>query len=101
MAENKKNQLEILLVEDDPLDELMTKKFLKRGPLHYNLNVVRDGETALDFLTQKNSHRDAPQPDLILLDIGLPKMDGKEVLKEIRKMPRLKDIPVVVLSGQI
>jgi CheY-like chemotaxis protein len=89
--------VEVLLVEDDPGDELMTREaFSEVGS---RLHVVRDGEEALDFLYRRGQHRKAPRVDLVLLDLGLPKQDGRMVLAEIRDDPQLTHLPVVVLTG--
>jgi CheY-like chemotaxis protein len=89
--------VEVLLVEDDPGDELMTREaFSEVGS---RLHVVRDGEEALDFLYRRGQHRKAPRVDLVLLDLGLPKQDGRMVLAEIRNDPQLTHLPVVVLTG--
>jgi CheY-like chemotaxis protein len=89
--------VEVLLVEDDPGDELMTREaFSEVGS---RLHVVRDGEEALDFLYRRGQHSKAPRVDLVLLDLGLPKQDGRRVLAEIRDDPQLTHLPVVVLTG--
>lgn len=92
------NPIEILLVEDNPGDIRLTQEALKEGRIHNNLNVVRDGISALDYLQQKGAYAKATRPDLILLDLNLPKMDGREVLAKIKSDPRLKRIPVVILT---
>ena len=95
---NVYNPIEILLVEDNPGDIRLTQEALKEGRIHNNLNVVRDGISALDYLQQKGAYTKATRPDLILLDLNLPKMDGREVLAKIKSDPRLKRIPVVILT---
>lgn len=95
---NVYNPIEILLVEDNPGDIRLTQEALKEGRIHNNLNVVRDGISALDYLQQKGAYAKATRPDLILLDLNLPKMDGREVLAKIKSDPRLKRIPVVILT---
>lgn len=90
--------IEILLVEDNPGDVLLTKEGLREGKVHNNLNVVVDGEEAMAFLNREGSYADAPTPDLILLDLNLPRKDGREVLAEIKSDDRLKSIPVVILT---
>jgi chemotaxis family two-component system response regulator Rcp1 len=92
-------QIEILLVEDNPGDVRLTVEALKEGKVHNNLNVVNDGMQAMAFLHRENEYSEAPRPDLILLDLNLPKKDGYEVLTEIKKDPTLKHIPVVVLTS--
>ncbi|WP_431775091.1 response regulator [Streptomyces cucumeris] len=88
----------VLLVEDDPGDELMTREAFEDNKIGNTLLVVRDGEEALDFLYRRGDHPDAPRPDLILLDLNLPKYDGRQVLEKIKSDPELAHIPVVVLT---
>ncbi len=88
----------MLLVEDDPGDELMTREAFEDNKIGNTLHVVRDGEEALDFLYRRGEHTEAPQPDLILLDLNLPKYDGRQVLEKIKSDPELSHIPVVVLT---
>ncbi|MFF3448630.1 response regulator [Streptomyces sp. NPDC002667] len=90
--------IDVLLVEDDPGDELMTREAFEDNKIGNTLHVVRDGEEALDFLYRRGAHTDAPQPDLILLDLNLPKYDGRQVLEKIKSDPALSHIPVVVLT---
>jgi CheY-like chemotaxis protein len=90
--------VEILLVEDSPADVRLTKESLKEDKLHNNLSVVMDGVEAMAFLRREEKYRSSPRPDLILLDLNLPKKDGREVLAEIKKDEHLKRIPVVVLT---
>ncbi|MEV8314591.1 response regulator [Streptomyces sp. NPDC059900] len=90
--------VDVLLVEDDPGDELMTREAFEDNKIRNNLHVVRDGEEALDFLYQRGEHTGVPRPDLILLDLNLPKYDGRQVLEKIKSDPDLQDIPVVVLT---
>jgi two-component system response regulator len=90
--------IEVLLVEDDPGDELMTREAFEDNKIGNNLHVARDGEEALDFLYRRGDHADAPRPDLILLDLNLPKYDGRQVLEQIKSDPDLTHIPVVVLT---
>ncbi|MET7573241.1 response regulator [Streptomyces sp. NPDC005492] len=90
--------IDVLLVEDDPGDELMTREAFEDNRIGNTLHVVRDGEEALDFLYKRGEHTDAPQPDLILLDLNLPKYDGRQVLEKIKSDPELVHIPVVVLT---
>jgi len=87
-------QVEILLVEDNPGDVRLTKEALKEGKVLANLNVARDGEEAMEWLRQPGRKL----PDLVLLDLNLPRKDGREVLQEIKADPKLKAIPVVVLT---
>jgi two-component system, chemotaxis family, response regulator Rcp1 len=90
--------LEVLLVEDSPGDVRLTKEALKDAKVHINLGVVRDGIDAMAFLMREGEYATAPRPDLILLDLNLPRKDGREVLKEIKENPELKSIPVVILT---
>jgi CheY-like chemotaxis protein len=91
--------VDILLVEDNPGDVLLTKKAFERSRLLNRLHVVSDGEAALDFIHQRGVHKQAPRPALILLDINLPKVDGHEVLQEIKATPSLRQIPIVMLTS--
>jgi len=91
--------VEILLVEDNPVDVLVTKRALQDGKVCNNLRVVEDGEEAMDFLFQREKYSDAPCPDLILLDLNLPKKSGQEILAEIKQDPSLLNIPVIVLTS--
>jgi chemotaxis family two-component system response regulator Rcp1 len=90
--------IQVLLVEDNPGDVRLTKEALKEGKLLNQLTVVGDGVEALSFLRKEGKYADAPQPELILLDLNLPKKDGREVLAEIKADPNLRRIPVVVLT---
>jgi CheY-like chemotaxis protein len=90
--------IEILMVEDNPGDVRLTREALKGGKVLNQLHVVEDGVAALDFLHRRAPHADAPRPDLILLDLNLPKKDGREVLATIKADESLKLIPVVVLT---
>lgn len=90
--------LNILLVEDDPADVELTMEALKDSKLWIKLSTVEDGEEAMSFLRKQGRYLDAPEPDLVLLDLNLPKKDGREVLKEIKEDPALKHIPVVILT---
>jgi CheY-like chemotaxis protein len=90
--------IEVLLVEDDPGDVLMTKEAFEDYKLKNTLHVVNDGVEAMDFLRRQGEHADAPRPDLVLLDLNLPRMDGREVLQAIKSDPELASIPVVVLT---
>ncbi len=90
--------IEILLVEDNPGDVRLTIEALKEGKVRNNLHVAGDGEEALAFLRRQGRFASVPVPDLVLLDLNLPKKDGREVLEEIKADERLKHIPVVVLT---
>lgn len=91
-------EIEILLVEDNPADVRLTEEALREGKVRNRLNVARDGVEALAFLRREGAFSEAPRPDLILLDLNLPKKDGREVLSEIKRDARLMRIPVVVLT---
>jgi CheY-like chemotaxis protein len=91
--------VEVLLVEDNPGDVRLTKEALKEGKVRNNLHVAQDGVEALRFLRREGEHANAARPDLILLDLNLPKMDGREVLQTIKADPALKFIPVVILTS--
>jgi CheY-like chemotaxis protein len=90
--------IEILLVEDNPGDERLTREALKEGKVYHKLHWAKDGVEAMDFLFRRGKFKDAPRPDIILLDLNLPKKDGREVLQEIKSDETLKRIPVVVLT---
>jgi CheY-like chemotaxis protein len=90
--------IEVLLVEDDPGDELMTREAFDEHKISNRLHIARDGEQALDFLFHRGEHAHAPKVDLILLDLNLPKYDGRQVLERIRSDPDLTHIPVVILT---
>ncbi|MET7708016.1 response regulator [Micromonospora sp. NPDC005413] len=93
-----KSPIEVLLVEDDPGDVLMTQEAFEEHKLRNRLSVVSDGTEALAYLRQEGQYADAVTPDLILLDLNLPRRDGREVLEEIKKDENLRRIPVVVLT---
>lgn len=90
--------IEILMVEDNPGDVRLTVEALKEAKVRNNLCTVGDGVEALAFLRREGRHAEAPRPDLILLDLNLPKMNGREVLAEIKEDPNLRRIPVVILT---
>jgi CheY-like chemotaxis protein len=90
--------IEILLVEDDPGDVVMTREAFQDYKVRNTLHVVNDGVEAMAFLRQQGEFADRPRPDLVLLDLNLPKMDGREVLEAIKSDPELASIPVVVLT---
>jgi chemotaxis family two-component system response regulator Rcp1 len=90
--------IEVLLVEDSPGDVRLTREAFRDAKVHINLHVASDGAEAMDFLNREGKHSDALRPDLILLDLNLPKKDGREVLDEIKQSPVLKSIPVVILT---
>lgn len=90
--------IEVLLIEDDPGDVLITREAFEHHKIHNTLRVARDGLEGLDYLYQRESHKDATRPDLILLDLNLPKYDGHQLLEKIKSDPDLCHIPVVVLT---
>ena len=90
--------IEILLVEDNPGDARLTREALRDGTVQNNLSVVDDGVEALAFLRREGAYQESPRPDLILLDLNLPRKDGRQVLAEIKADPDLKMIPVVILT---
>lgn len=90
--------IEILLVEDSPADVRLTQEALTDGRILNHLSVVSDGIEALAYLRQEGAYLSAPRPDLILLDLNLPRMDGRELLEEIKQDPGFKRIPVVILT---
>ena len=90
--------IEVLLVEDSPGDVRLTQEAFKDAKVHINLHVASDGAKAIAFLKHEGEYANAPRPDLVLLDLNLPKKDGREVLEEIKADPALKTIPVVVLT---
>jgi two-component system, chemotaxis family, response regulator Rcp1 len=96
--ESPHKPIEILLVEDSPSDVLMAKAALESAKLLFDLHVVEDGEQALAFLRHEGLYANAPRPALILLDLNLPRKDGREVLTEFKADDRLRRIPVVVLT---
>jgi two-component system, chemotaxis family, response regulator Rcp1 len=89
---------EILLVEDSPGDVRLTREALKDAKVYINLHVASDGIEAMAFLNREGEYAHAPRPDLILLDLNLPRKDGRQVLEEIKESPSLKRIPVVILT---
>ncbi|MFQ5979961.1 MAG: response regulator [Candidatus Heimdallarchaeota archaeon] len=90
---------EILLVEDNPGDVRLTDKALEKGKILYKLHVVEDGVEAMAFLRQEGKYADVPRPDIILLDLNMPRKDGREVLEELKNDSDLRCIPVIVLTS--
>ncbi|HVX13293.1 MAG TPA: response regulator [Pirellulales bacterium] len=91
--------MEILLVEDGLVDASVTIGALRKGEIQHRMTLIRDGAEAMEFLRQDGKFARAPRPDLILLDLGLPKKDGREVLQEIKSDETLSGIPVVIMTG--
>lgn len=99
MIESKKRTVEILLVEDNAGDVILTKIAFRDSTYKNNINIAEDGQEALDFLNRLGDYKDAPRPDIILLDLNLPKKDGFTVLKEVKADENLRSIPVIVMSS--
>ncbi|MDY6864448.1 MAG: response regulator [Halobacteriota archaeon] len=98
MKNNIDEAVEILLVEDNPGDVRLTQEAFKEGKIKNNLHVVGDGIEALEFLRNEGEYADAPRPDLVLLDLNMPRKGGREVLEEMKADDDLKGIPVVILT---
>jgi CheY-like chemotaxis protein len=98
MTDVTQNVIDVLLVEDDPGDVLMTREAFEQHKVVNTLHVVSDGVEATKFLRRQDEYADAPRPGLILLDLNLPRKDGREVLADIKSDPDLLDIPIVVLT---
>lgn len=90
--------ISILLVEDNPADIRLTQEALKENKMKVDLHIAMDGEIAMAFLKKQNDYAHVPTPDLIILDLNMPKKDGREVLKEVKEDPILRSIPIVVLT---
>lgn len=90
--------IDILLVEDNPADAHLTDEGLSQGDVPYELTVVEDGQAALAYLRQEGEYRDATRPDLVLLDLNLPRLSGYDVLKRVKRDEALREIPIVILS---
>jgi len=99
MKQGSGKPMDILLVEDNPGDVVLVEEVLSDSKMWNRLHVVSDGEQAMEFVRRQGKHAGAPRPDLILLDLNLPKKSGREVLREVKTHPDLKTIPVVVLSS--
>jgi two-component system, chemotaxis family, response regulator Rcp1 len=93
------DSIEVLLVEDNPGDVRLTREALRESRVRNRISVARDGIEALEMLRAEGPHEDTRRPDLILLDLNLPRMNGRELLAEIKKDPRLRRIPVVILTS--
>ncbi|BBZ45580.1 response regulator [Mycobacterium parmense] len=98
MTSSAERAIDILLIEDDPGDELITREAFEHNKLKNRLHVAHDGEEGLDYLYKRGRFADSPRPDLILLDLNLPKYDGRQLLEKIKSDPDLARIPVVVLT---
>jgi chemotaxis family two-component system response regulator Rcp1 len=90
--------LDILLVEDNPGDIRLTQEAMREAKMSNNLHVTKNGMAAMDFLRRRGDFPEAPRPDLVLLDLNLPRLSGREVLKQMKDDPELRRIPVIVLS---
>lgn len=90
--------IDVLLIEDDPGDELITREAFEHNKISNTLHVAHDGQEGLDFLYRRGGYENAPRPDLILLDLNLPKYDGRQLLETVKSDPDLNHIPVVVLT---
>jgi two-component system, chemotaxis family, response regulator Rcp1 len=99
MDETKSKTFEILLIEDNPADARLISEAFKGFRIPSNLSLVRDGELAVEYLRRQKDFNAAPRPDIIILDLNLPKKNGFEILEEIRKEEQLKRIPIIVLSN--
>lgn len=93
------DDIQILLVEDNPGDVRLTVEALRGAKVANELHVVGDGEEAIEFLRQRGRHADAPRPDIVLLDLNLPRLDGRDVLADIKADPSLANIPIIVLTS--
>lgn len=99
METDRGEPIEILLAEDNPGDVKLTRKALESGDIRNNLHVVTDGVETMKFLKQEGEYADAPRPDLLLLDLNMPKKDGRQVMEDMEADPSLRRIPVVVLTS--
>jgi CheY-like chemotaxis protein len=99
MTTQRRDPIEILLAEDNPGDVRLTEKAFEQGGVINNLHVVNDGVEAMQFLHSEGDYADTPRPDLILLDLNMPRKDGKEVLADVKSDPEFKRIPVVILTS--
>jgi CheY-like chemotaxis protein len=99
MSDTQVAPVEILLAEDNSGDVTLTRKALEKGNIINNLHVVTDGVEALAFLNQEGAYADKPRPDLVLLDLNMPRKDGRDVLEAVKNDDQLKRIPVVVMTS--
>ncbi len=95
---DRSKPVHILLVEDSPSDQELTREAFHSARILNELHIVDDGEAALDFLFRRGDYSDAPRPDIVLLDLNLPRKDGREVLAEVKECPDLRHIPIIVLT---
>ncbi len=95
---DRSKPVHILLVEDSPSDQELTREAFQSARILNELHIVDDGEAALDFLFRRGDYSDAPRPDIVLLDLNLPRKDGREVLAEVKECPDLRHIPIIVLT---
>lgn len=93
------DEIHILLVEDNPGDVRLTREALRGARVANDLQVVGDGEAAIDYLRRRGRYVDAPRPDIVLLDLNLPRLDGREVLMDIKSDPDLAKIPIIILTS--
>jgi chemotaxis family two-component system response regulator Rcp1 len=98
LTKDEGTAMQVLLVEDNPGDVRLTQEALKDAKVHLDLQIVSDGVAAMEFLNRQGKYAESPRPDLVLLDLNLPRKDGREVLAEIKSDPALQAIPVVVLT---
>ena len=101
ISPERRRKLNILIVEDDPADELLLRKAIEECNVKANIFCIHDGAKALDFLKSREFEIQFPRPDIILLDLNIPKRDGHEVLKEIKKDRKMLDIPVIIISNGV
>ncbi|WP_339104004.1 response regulator [Haloterrigena salinisoli] len=93
------DEAQIVLIEDNPGDVRLFEEAFRDGQINNQLHIIPDGQAALDFIHRQDEYEDAPHPDIVLLDLNLPRVDGEDVLHEIKHQPELDDVPVIVLSG--
>jgi two-component system, chemotaxis family, response regulator Rcp1 len=98
MTNQRHRAVDVLLIEDNPADVRLTQEAFKETQFPVNLHVLRDGAEALDYLQRNGRFVNAPRPNIILLDLNLPKKDGRQVLAEIKELPELRRIPIIILT---
>lgn len=99
MIDSQSRPVEILLIEDNPGDVILTKEAFATAKINNTISVARDGEVAMQILNREEKYKNTPKPDLILLDLNMPKKDGRDVLAEIKNNPDLRRIPVIILTS--